>query len=204
MATPLNGAAWTTFSMPRWLIRLPLVARRSPAMTTPSAKRRAMQVVACGCTRAMAPGVTAGSPPRRRNSSGKLEPGSSPGRKIGIDMWLLATLLHVGLDEVLGIRLEDVVDLVEQVVHLRLQLVAGGRGGRSLLDRLLGATRRRLLLLCSLRHGGTSLSNDSNVSNLATQSSQQLEWCVTLVDQPSDHLGGAAQWFHHRHPAQRF
>src|ERR1700712_1774457 len=127
MATPLNGAAWTPFSMPRWLIRLPLVARRSPAMTTPSAKRSAMQVVACGCTSSIDPGAPAGSPPRRRSSSGKLEPGSSPGRKIGIDMWLLAALLHVGLDEVLGIGFKDVVDLVEEVVHLRLELVAGGR-----------------------------------------------------------------------------
>src|SRR6195952_5849292 len=125
MATPLKRSAWTTFSMPRWLIRLPLVARRSPAMTTPSAKRRAMHVVACGCTSSMDPGATACPPPRRRSSSGKLEPGSSPGRKIGIDMWLLAALLHVGLDEVLRIGFEDVVDLVEQVVHLRLQLVAG-------------------------------------------------------------------------------
>ena len=37
MATPLCSSACTTFSMPRWLMRLPLVARRSPAITTPSA-----------------------------------------------------------------------------------------------------------------------------------------------------------------------
>ena len=37
MATPLWRSASTTFSIDRWLIRLPAVARRSPAMTTPSA-----------------------------------------------------------------------------------------------------------------------------------------------------------------------
>ena len=37
IATPLWRSAAYTFSIVRWLIRLPLVARRSPAMTTPSA-----------------------------------------------------------------------------------------------------------------------------------------------------------------------
>jgi len=37
MATPLWRSAAKTFSIVRWLIRLPEVARRSPAMTTPSA-----------------------------------------------------------------------------------------------------------------------------------------------------------------------
>ena len=37
----------------------------------------------------------------------------------------LPTLLHVRLDEVLGVRLEDLVDLVEEVVELRLELLAG-------------------------------------------------------------------------------
>jgi hypothetical protein len=37
MATPLKRSASTTFSIARWLMRLPAVARRSPAITTPSA-----------------------------------------------------------------------------------------------------------------------------------------------------------------------
>ena len=37
MATPLWRSAGNTFSIVRWLMRLPLVARRSPAITTPSA-----------------------------------------------------------------------------------------------------------------------------------------------------------------------
>ena len=37
MATPLKRSAGNTFSMCLWLIQLPDVARRSPAITTPSA-----------------------------------------------------------------------------------------------------------------------------------------------------------------------
>jgi hypothetical protein len=36
---------------------------------------------------------------------------------------LLAALLHVGLDEFLGVLLEDLVDLVEDLVHLARQVV---------------------------------------------------------------------------------
>ena len=36
MATPLWRSAGWTFSMARWAIDEPAVARRSPAMTTPS------------------------------------------------------------------------------------------------------------------------------------------------------------------------
>ena len=45
MATPDQRSAGKTFCMFRWLIRLPEVARRSPAMTTPSANRAATTVV---------------------------------------------------------------------------------------------------------------------------------------------------------------
>ena len=45
MATPDQRSAGNTFSIDRWLMRLPRVARRSPAMTTPSAVRMATTVV---------------------------------------------------------------------------------------------------------------------------------------------------------------
>jgi hypothetical protein len=37
MATPEWRSAGKTFSIERWAMKLPVVARRSPAMTTPSA-----------------------------------------------------------------------------------------------------------------------------------------------------------------------
>ena len=37
MATPLKRSAGNTFSIVLWEIRFPEVARRSPAITTPSA-----------------------------------------------------------------------------------------------------------------------------------------------------------------------
>ena len=88
MATPLCRSASTTLSIARWLIRLPAVARRSPAMITPSAKRMATHVVACGIvpSASISPRASGGAAPMRRNSSGKLDPGSSPGGKTGIAM----------------------------------------------------------------------------------------------------------------------
>ena len=55
-------------------------------MTTPSAKRRATQVVACGTAgeRVASPRNSGCGAPVRRSSSGKLDPGSSPGVNIGI------------------------------------------------------------------------------------------------------------------------
>ena len=50
--------------------------------------------------------------------------------------WLLATLLHVRLDEVFCVGLEHSVDLVEQIVEFGLQLVARRGGSRSFLDGL--------------------------------------------------------------------
>src|ERR1039458_518375 len=137
----------------------PSVARRSPAITTPSANRNATTVVPC---------ATAGTVPRcaslcagrgrfeslRRMRAAKLGPGSSPGGKRGRPTRLLPALLHVIADELLGVLLEDLVDLVEQVVELGLQLLAlrGRRGGLGLLGRRLLARRRcrsaLLLLLC--------------------------------------------------------
>src|SRR3546814_2846529 len=64
---------------------------------------------------------------------------------------LLAALLDVRLHEVLGVRLEHLVDLVEQVVELALDLLAGlGLRGR-VLDDLVGLRRGLLLLLLTFR-----------------------------------------------------
>src|ERR1700733_14821379 len=126
MATAEWRSAEKTFSMARWAMMLPSVARRSPAITTPSAKRSATTVVPC---------ATAGTAPRskstdpgtgwksslRRIRAAKLGPGSSPGGKSGRPTRLLPALLDVVADELLGILLEDLVDLVEQVVELALE-----------------------------------------------------------------------------------
>ena len=189
------------------------MARRSPAMTTPSAKRTATHVVACGTAPSApaSPGTGAGAVPRRRSSSGKLEPGSSPARKMGIAhlrRGLLPTLLDVGLDEVLGVGLEHVVDLVEQVVELGLQLLAGlGRGwrGRIGVDGLVRSVPPALASGFVRPWPLPSfLRADAAPRRLRTQAIEELGSAVALVDQPSHVLGGSAQWLHHRHAAQRF
>ena len=48
MPTAEYESVMNTFSMSRWAIMLPAVARRSPAMTTPSRNTSATIVVACG------------------------------------------------------------------------------------------------------------------------------------------------------------
>ena len=69
--------------MARWAMVWPSVARRSPAMTTPSAKRRATTVVAWRTgSVASAPAVTGGDPVRRSRLT-KSGPGSSERGKIG-------------------------------------------------------------------------------------------------------------------------
>jgi hypothetical protein len=61
MATAEKSSAGNTFSMSRWAMFMPSVARRSPPMATPSANRRAATVVPCG---------TSGTvPPAARTSS---------------------------------------------------------------------------------------------------------------------------------------
>src|SRR5262245_30235476 len=102
-------------------MRLPEVARRSPAITTPSAYRTATTVVpwVCGSRSPDASGTT-GRASARRSSSRKLGPGSSPGLKRSEAMRpenlperLLPALLDIGLHEVLGVGLQHLVDLVE-------------------------------------------------------------------------------------------
>ncbi len=68
-AMPISeyASAGCTFSMSRLAIRLPMVARRSPAITTPSAVAMATIVVPCGAISADSPG---GSGRRPGSSSG--------------------------------------------------------------------------------------------------------------------------------------
>ena len=62
MPTAEYESAMNTFSMSRWAIMLPMVARRSPAITTPSAKVSATIVVPCGTSaRRVAPRPAAAS-----------------------------------------------------------------------------------------------------------------------------------------------
>ena len=73
--------------MLRWLIKLPEVARRSPAITTPPLHFIATQVVACGITNSLSRETESnGDNPTRRRSSLKLAPGSEPAENIGIDI----------------------------------------------------------------------------------------------------------------------
>src|SRR5579863_8756334 len=88
----------------------------------------------------------------------KSGPGSSPGGKRGKPTRLLPALLDVIADELFGVLLEDLVDLVEQVVELGLQLLAlwGRGGGLGLFGlRLLARRRRRASLLLLLCHQPT-------------------------------------------------
>src|ERR687895_1168181 len=69
-------------------------------------------------------------------------------RRTGADRRSLAALLDVGLDELLGVLLQDLIDLIEDVVHLLLQLLAlGGRGGLPGLFPTVGLPLDLLLLL---------------------------------------------------------
>ena len=60
-------SAMKTFSMSRWAMMLPIVARRSPAITTPSAQVSATMVVACGT--AIGAASAPGRPPGNRCGS---------------------------------------------------------------------------------------------------------------------------------------
>src|SRR4051794_8583249 len=86
MATPDQRSAGNTFSMDRWLMKFPEVARRSPAITTPSAYRTATTVVPCGIAPAAetGPSGTEGLRPDERSSAAKSGPGSDEGENEGI------------------------------------------------------------------------------------------------------------------------
>ena len=74
MPTAEYESVMNTFSMSRWAITLPAVARRSPAMTTPSRNTSATIVVACGTS---SPAGTAAAPRPLRSS------GTRPGSRCG-------------------------------------------------------------------------------------------------------------------------
>ena len=65
--TQLYSSAEKTFSMSRWAMMLPIVARRSPAITTPPSKVAATIVVPCG---ARSPACWLGWERRDGSSSG--------------------------------------------------------------------------------------------------------------------------------------
>src|ERR1039458_4973492 len=153
MATADQRSAGNTLSIARCAIEEPSVARRSPAMTTPSANRSATTVVACRTVKAVSGGWIAGVPDFRRRLV-KSGPGSSTGLKIGSATGgLLPALLYVVADELLRVVLEDLVDLVEQVVEVGLQLLAArGRWGWLLLDLGLGPRGSVAPLLLTFWH----------------------------------------------------
>src|SRR5579875_1590851 len=117
--------------MSRWAMMLPIVARRSPAISTPAACATATIVVPCGTSAGTGPAAVRRPGSRsgacRPRKSAKLVPpgtrkaaGSRPGpsRASLTEPSSLAALLHVGADELLGVLLEHLVDLVEEGVHV--------------------------------------------------------------------------------------
>src|SRR3979411_358817 len=78
--------------------------------------------------------------------------------------WSLTSFLDVALYEFLGVRLEHLVDFVEQIVEFGLDLLAGLRCRRGLFDDLILLLRRRLLLLLSLCHRVSSHSTSQEPS----------------------------------------
>ena len=71
---------------------------------------------------------------------------------------LLAALLDVAADELLGVFLQDIVDLIEEVVDVGLQLVAALRRRCDWFNRFGFATRRLTPLLLTLGHAVASLA----------------------------------------------
>src|SRR5688572_1585297 len=140
-----------TLSIRRLAIVYPSVARRSPAMTTPPANFMHTIVVPWGASSGagpepargrFAPGSAFGLV--RRSSSKKEGPGSVPGANVGSGWSITArepttsgarypprslpAFLDVIANELLGVLLEDRIDLVEELVELLLDLLALGLG----------------------------------------------------------------------------
>src|SRR5262249_9182309 len=155
-----------TFCTSRDATRCPSVASRSPATRTPSEQRMASTVVPCGTAGAVSCAQRSGSVGRRcgkstSSSSTKLEPKYLPRKKtpqcLRARTALLPAALDVVLDELLGVLLEDLVDLINQGVHLLFQLLALLRELLARLSRALavvaGVTASLLLLLLRLGRG---------------------------------------------------
>src|SRR3954466_14395625 len=130
MPTQEYSSAGKTFSMSLWAMMLPIVARRSPAMTTPPGKVAATIVVPCGARSPACPWGTARRDGSRSGDctarkSAKLEvPGAMndagsresvifgvPARTVAkrgfASAGSFAALLDERLHEVLGVGLED-------------------------------------------------------------------------------------------------
>src|SRR3954451_6265995 len=162
MPTAENSSAGKTFSMSRWAMMLPIVARRSPAITTPPGNVAATIVVPWGASSAALPsgsGRRLGSSSGAcsvRNSAKEEEPdrrNAGPSRESFKGS--LPALLDERLHEVLGVGLEHVVDLAEDRVDVLVELLlALGhialRGGLGLLLGL-GGLLRLLVFLCHVR-----------------------------------------------------
>src|SRR6185436_1074361 len=127
--TQENSSEGKTFSMSRWAMMLPIVARRSPAITTPHSKVAATIVVPCG---ARSPALPSGRERRLGSSSGawsdrksaneevpaRRNAGPSDGPSRESLNGLLPALLDERLHEVLRVGLEHVVDLAEDRVDV--------------------------------------------------------------------------------------
>ena len=141
MPTAEYSSAGKTFSMSRWAMMLPIVARRSPAITTPPGKVAATIVVPCGarspawpCGTARRAGSRSGACSARKSANDDV-PGRQerrrqpPGRRTSSSS--LPALLDERLHEVLGVGLEHVVDLVEDRVDVVVERLPCARRRRS-------------------------------------------------------------------------
>jgi hypothetical protein len=81
MATAENSSLRKTFSMSRWAIMFPAVARRSPAMITPSAQTAATIVVPCGRS-----GPPAAGPARAAARPGSRSGAAMPRKSVNDDV----------------------------------------------------------------------------------------------------------------------
>src|SRR5215207_383433 len=99
-------------------------------------------------------GSRGGFAARDRRSSGSRRSDRPRARAGTADPRSFAALLDVRLDELLGVLLEDRVDLVQDVVHLLLELLALGGGGHlaGLVVRAAAGTLLGFFLLLLLRH----------------------------------------------------
>jgi hypothetical protein len=157
---------------------------------SPAASKRARRSRPTG---AAARGSWARIVGRRRTGSGRT---ASPR--------LLTALLHVGLHEVLGVGLEHVVDLVEEVVELGLDLLALSERrpatSSTTSSVALGAGFFFWSALAQPSPSRRSPVRDRPGHDASRSSSSA---AVGHSSINTDVLGGSAQRFHHRHPPQR-
>ena len=130
--------------MARWAMMLPAVARRSPAMIDAvgvaqghhrgGVRHRQRRPRPRRHRRRAVGRVTGAGQPQQSDEVGPRV--FVPGERAAAPPGLLPALLHVVAHELLGVVLEHLVDLVEQVVELGLDLLAAlADAGRRLLDR---------------------------------------------------------------------